>query len=182
MSTDNQRNEPDLFIATLQSANADGGYTGDSACVESLLRQFGASAMAIVSRGGDDAETKVASLATKAAKVFIGEAPPGVEIVPHWNVPESGIVSHLSELFGLSGTGEEVVASVLMRLVMQSCDIASDIDGSLEEQWRWQIDGLYQEFTNHLIGLSAAAIDVAEADGGEIEADAVEIDIDNAEE
>ena len=97
MSTDNQRNEPDLFIATLQSANADGGYTGDSACVESLLRQFGASAMAIVSRGGDDAETKVASLATKAAKVFIGEAPPGVEIVPHWNVPESGIVSHLSE-------------------------------------------------------------------------------------
>lgn len=181
MSTANERFEPDLFVAPLQSANAAGGYTGDRAYVESLLRQFGSGAMAIVSRGGDDAETKVASLATKAAKVFIGDAPPGVEIIPHWNVPEGGIVTHLSDLFGLSGTGEEVVASVLMRLVMQLCDLASDIDGSLEEQWRWQIDGLYQEFTNHLIGLSAAAIDVAEADGGEIADDAVEIDIDNAE-
>lgn len=161
MSDSNKGSEKGLFQAALdQAVDTDRGYLGDADVVESMLREFVNDCVQLsTSDTPDEYVSKVHKLSHDVAREFLGTTQSN-HLVPGWNQP-GGIDEHLAKWAGVDEQDPEVrVSGALLRMLADFSDIAAYAmkPDTLEEQVRFQIDGMFQHFTGLFIGLTPAQL------------------------
>jgi GNAT superfamily N-acetyltransferase len=141
-----------LFQDSLEAIGAEEGYLGSMSFVDGLLRVLVSDWMDAL--GSGTATVDVAKkLADETAGILFGEVA-GYGKVPGWS-KAGGIDVYVASQIGTPDTGRDAIENALVQMLMQATSIAkyADEPGVLEEQWKWQVDAMFEEYVNLFLGI-----------------------------
>lgn len=140
------------FVASMAAVGAAEGYLGSTAFLDGLLRVMVSDWMEAL--GSGTATPDLAKrLVDEDAAILFGEVD-GFGKLPGWNEP-GGIDVYVAAELGTSDTGRDAIENALIQMLKQATAIANYADepGVLDEQWRWQLDALFEEYVNLFLGM-----------------------------
>lgn len=142
----------DLFSAAATATKATEGYLGSTSFLDGLLRVMVSDWTDALGAGTATADV-AKRLAQNYSEILIGKRE-GFGAVPGWNV-EGGIDRFVASQLGLPETGRDAIEHALVQMLAQCTSICNYADepGVLDEHWRWQVDAMFEEFTNLFLGI-----------------------------
>jgi hypothetical protein len=130
----------------------DEGCLGSTTFIDGLLRVMISDWTDALAAG-----TATADLAKRLcednAAILMGKRE-GFGAMPGWNV-EGGIDLWVASQLGTSERGQDAIENALVQMLIQATSICNYADepGVLEEQWKWQVDAMFEEYVNLFLGI-----------------------------
>jgi hypothetical protein len=145
--------EPLFADSIATAADDDNQYLGDAVVVETILRAAIGEFMSLVQEG-KATQADMERIARRAAGIFLGHDKDFTP-VPKWNAP-----GHIDEFVAKWVGSEETDAvarleQMMVEMMGQSLEIAriADRPDALDEEWKWQLPAMFQEYTWLLLGI-----------------------------
>jgi hypothetical protein len=152
------------FVAAVAdlAAGGDRPYLGDTETVEALLRGAVADVMGVM-RPDVPADKRVNAVRKKSKEVglILLGLDPAYAPVRKWNAP-GGIDTHCAKWLALGDQDPaDVMTHALVKLFGEVLDVANYAaePGVLDEQWRFQIDGLIERYLALFTGMTPGMLD-----------------------